>query len=275
MVMTVPTERASEVVRPFLKWAGGKRRLVSTLLEHVPKRFRVYHEPFVGGGALFFALRPSVAHLSDANRELTDTYLAVRDRVEFVIAKLRTMPYDRDFYYQLRDGAEPRGVTSSWRAARFIYLNKAGYNGMYRVNKAGRFNVPFGRYNEPKICDAPGLRRCSKLLKRTWISCGDFEALHVGPEDVVYFDPPYLPLSKTASFTSYTQDGFDLDDHRRLADFAEGLKRRGTCVIVSNADLPEVRELYAGRFQLKTVQGSRSISCKATGRKSVGELIAF
>jgi DNA adenine methylase len=263
--------------KPFLKWAGGKGQIIHELLVRIPKKFNTYHEPFLGGGALFFELyrqgRIRKAILSDLNRELIDTYIALRDSVEQVIALLCSYPYDRDFYYEIRD-QDPWRLTLIQRAARMIYLNRTCYNGLYRVNRRGRFNVPFGRYRNPTVCDAENLRAVSKALRDVEIHCEDFarvlERAQAG--DFVYFDPPYAPVSETANFTAYTLDGFGPGEQVRLRDVARTLVNRGVAVMVSNSATRFIRQLYHG-FLIDEVEVGRPINCRATVRRGWREFI--
>ena len=230
--------------RPFVKWVGGKRQLLPRLLPHVPQRFGRYFEPFVGGGALFFSLAPEFAALNDGNARLVRTYRTIRDRVEDVVALLRTYPHDRDFFMSLR-AVDIDAGTDVEVAAWFIYLNRTAFNGLYRVNSRGGFNVPFGRYKNPTICDAENLRACAAILKGASITHGDFEAVvaDAHPGDFVYFDPPYVPLTATSDFTSYTAEGFTDADQVRLRDVALRLKAGGVAVMLSNSGAP--REIDA------------------------------
>ncbi len=259
---------------PVLKWAGGKRQLLPALRRLAPARFGRYFEPFVGGGALFFALAPKSAVLGDANLRLIRTYRGVRDSVDDVIALLRTYPHDADFFYALRDvdiDARSDAEVSAW----FIYLNRCGYNGLYRVNRSNRFNVPFGRYKDPRICDAPALLAASRALKGTELVPGDFEAAVADAKrgDFVYFDPPYAPLSPTSSFTSYTSRGFGYEEQARLRDVARRLKRAGVTVILSNSSAPQIRDLYAKGFRITEVPATRRVNSKVAGRGAVAELV--
>jgi DNA adenine methylase len=260
--------------RPFVKWAGGKRQLLRELRKHVPPMRGRYFEPFVGGGALFFATRPARAVLADVNERLVRAYRGVRDDVEAVIALLRTYPHDPVFFEKTRSRSVDEG-TDVEVAAWFVYLNKTGFNGLYRVNKHDRFNVPFGRYKNPKICDARTLRACSEALADTDLRVGDFEkiARRAKRGDFVYFDPPYAPLSATSSFTSYTSKGFDLDEQTRLRDLALDLKGRGVDVLLSNSSAPSVRKLYARGFEVFEVAATRMLNSKATGRGAITELV--
>jgi DNA adenine methylase len=265
----------------FLKWAGGKRQLLSHLLEHVPRKFGRYYEPFLGGGALFFALRAAgwtgPATLGDANVRLACTYAGVKDDVHRVIAGLREKKYTRECFKVERE--YDVDIAPPWRVAVWlIYLNRTCFNGLYRVNRAGKFNVPFGRYTNPTICDAEGLHRASHALERTKIVADDFE--HVVRDakagDVVYFDPPYVPVSASANFTGYTQDGFGDADQVHLRDVAVRLRLKGVHVILSNSDCPRVRELYTCKgisFRLQRVEARRNVNSKAGKRGPVGELI--
>lgn len=265
--------------RPVLKWAGGKGRLLPELLSRLPGEFGGYHEPFIGGGALFFALagqtRLAGTHLSDANPALIDVYLALRQDVDGLIAVLRSHRYDRDHYYRVR-AQRPEDLTLAERAARVIYLNKTCYNGLYRENRAGQFNVPFGRYRNPTICDEPNLRAVSAVLQGVDITCRPFPTVldAAQPGDFVYFDPPYVPVSATANFTAYNRHGFGPDDQRRLRDVFAALAERGVRAMLSNSDTALVRELYAG-FRVEQVFAARAVNSKANGRGKVAEVLVM
>jgi DNA adenine methylase len=261
-------------VRPFIKWVGGKRQLLSELEPRVPSRFNTYHEPFVGGGALFFHLLPERSVLSDTNERLVRAYCGVRDSVEDVIELLSSYPHDRDFYMKMR-AVDIDARTDVEVAAWFIYLNRTGFNGLYRVNRQNQYNVPFGDYDNPTICDAENLRACSRALRHADIRCEPFETVldRARPGDFVYFDPPYVPLSASSSFTSYTSGGFGMDSQRRLRDVAHALKERGVRVLLSNSSAPEVYSLYGDHFELAEVGATRAVNCKASGRGRVQELL--
>jgi DNA adenine methylase len=260
--------------RPFVKWVGGKRQLLPHLLEHAPPDAPTYFEPFIGGGALFFSLRPDAAVLADVNVRLIRTYKGVRDAVEDVIRLLRTYPHDSGFFYKLRE-KNIDAASDAEVAAWFIYLNKTSFNGLYRVNRANRFNVPFGRYKNPNICDETTLRACSAALATTELLVADFEVVTAKAKrgDFVYFDPPYVPLSVTSSFTSYTSGGFGPAEQMRLRDTARKLKKRGVRVLLSNSSAPFVRDLYGEGFKLVEVSATRSINSKASGRGAIAELL--
>lgn len=262
--------------RPFIKWAGGKRQLLPELQSRVPAAHGRYFEPFVGGGALFFELRPRAATLTDVNERLIRTYIGVRDDVEQVIGLLESyeQSHEEAFYYRLRD-VDIDARTNAEVAAWFIYLNKVGFNGLYRVNRRNRFNVPFGRHKNPTICDEATLRACSAALAGAAIEVADFEAA-VAPAvagDLVYFDPPYVPLSVTSSFTSYTSSGFGRDAQVRLRDLALALKQRGVHVLLSNSSADFVRDLYQPGFTIAEVSATRLVNSKATGRGAILELV--
>src|SRR5580658_4291008 len=263
----------SGVGKPFLKLAGGKRQLLPSLLEHAPSSRSTYFEPFIGGGAFFFALRPWRAVLADVNERLIRTYRGVRDDVEAVIRLLRSYPHDSAFFYRFREEAVDSGSDAEV-AAWFIYLNKTGYNGLYRVNRENRFNVPFGRYVNPAICDKSTLRACAAALRDVELLVEDFEAVaeRAKPGDFVYFDPPYVPLSATSSFTSYTSGGFGLPEQTRLRDVAKRLKQRGVHVLLSNSSAPFIRDLYGEGFEIEEVSAMRFVNSRSSARGAIAEL---
>ncbi len=267
------------VAHPFLKWAGGKTQLLPELLARVPASFGRYHEPFVGSGALFFALRSrglaAKASLSDANGPLIETYQAIRDDVEGVIEALSRHRNEEAHFYQVR-ALDPSTLAPAERAARVLYLNRTCFNGLYRENRSGRFNVPFGRYANPRICDEENLRAVSRALEDVGIAQREYAgvARRARPGDLVYFDPPYQPLSATSSFTSYDRHGFGEEDQRGLRDVFTALAARGVSVMLSNSDTPLVRELYAG-FRIDRVWASRAINSRGDRRGKVAEVIVL
>jgi DNA adenine methylase len=267
---------ASERAKPFLKWAGGKGQLLEQFRPLLPPMRGRYFEPFVGSAAVFFALRPRQAVLTDVNRELIDCYRAVQGDVERVIDALLSHEYDEEHYYRVR-GLDPAELAPPERAARTIFLNKTGYNGLYRVNKKGRFNVPFGRYTNPGFSQPESLnnlRACARALRGVTLEVRDFAqvARRARAGDFVYFDPPYVPASSTADFTSYVAGGFGWEDQRRLAEVFEELAGKGVQAMLSNSDTPAVRELYGG-FRIDRVLASRSINSRADKRGKVGEVV--
>ncbi len=262
---------------PFLKWAGGKSQLLHTYASYFPATFDDYFEPFIGGGAVFFHLKSSepalAATISDANAELINCYEVIRNNVFQLIEALQMHRNEAEYYYQVR-AVDPSQLSRVERAARLIYLNKTCFNGLYRVNRAGRFNVPFGKYNNPRICDAENLIAVSKALASVDICHTSFEKAVASAKanDFVYFDPPYQPLSSTASFTSYTESSFGLADQQRLSALFRKLSARGCFLMLSNSENDLVKELYKG-FRIEKVQATRAINCKADRRGPIFELV--
>lgn len=258
--------------RPFVKWAGGKRSLIPEIAQLLPDTINLYWEPFVGGGAVFFALdsRIKIARLSDINAELALAYHVVKQHPEGLIARLAAHAdrhAEKDYYYEVRKMTDSKDSVEV--AARFIYLNKTGYNGLYRVNKKGEFNVPKGRYTNPTICDADAIRNASAVLQKATVKFQDFERVEPGAGDFVYCDPPY-----DGAFAEYAAGRFDDDDQRRLRDAALKWHRIGATVMVSNADTPLIRNLYsAAPFVLHEVSAPRQINCKGDERGAASELL--
>jgi len=267
------------IPRPFLKWAGGKSKLTDVLAMHLPEHFGCYYEPFLGSGAFFFYLyRRGLlknAVISDINQELIDTYLAIRDRPMDVIKILSTFPNHKDFYYHIRE-CDPQALDLAMRAARMIYLNKTCYNGLYRVNRQGRFNVPFGGYQSPCYADPDNLLAVSRALQGVEIYCAPFEAAidKAAQGDLIYLDPPYMPISKTSNFTAYSPEGFRPEDQERLRDACLRLTERGVYIMLSNSYSPYIESLYHQRdFYLNTIFASRNINSDLTGRGRVKEFL--
>lgn len=259
--------------RPFLKWAGGKRALVPDIVERLPDTIAAYWEPFLGGGAVFFALdgRIQTARLSDVNAELALTYQMVRNKPEELIELLgshESQHEDKDYYYRVRKTTGARDAVAV--AARFIYLNKTCYNGLYRVNKSGEFNVPRGQYKNPTICDAAGLGKASAVLQKAEIRFGDFDDMvDPGARDFIYCDPPY-----DGTFTSYAAQGFGKSEQQRLRDAVLRWHELGAAVMVSNADTELIRSLYSSSaFTLHEVSAPRHINSDGGKRGSVAELL--
>jgi DNA adenine methylase len=268
---------AQHSARPFVKWAGGKGQLLPELTKRLPKSFKRYCEPFVGGGAVFFHLRPEVALLSDVNEELVLAYQIIRDDVESLIEELKKHRYEKDYFYLVREWdrrEDYKGMEPVQKVGRFIFLNKTCFNGLHRVNSKGQFNVPFGEYTNPTILDPANLRACSRALAQTEVVLADYLSLEdqLGEGDFVYFDPPYAPLSATSSFTSYTVDGFDSNDQVALRDFCLRLTSKGVLFMLSNSSSMWIRELYKD-FTLHTVSAARAINSKAGSRGPVEEVI--
>lgn len=267
--------------RPFLKWVGGKRQLLPELEARVAlaRPHGRYHEPFVGGGALFFdlfarhELGRMKARISDNNPRLIEAYVGVQRYVEQVIRllQLHEAAHGEAHYYRVRSDVPEDPVA---RAARVIYLNRTCYNGLYRENSKGEFNVPMGRYKNPKICDADNLRAVSRALARCHVARGHFTAIldHAVEGDLVYFDPPYDPVSKTANFTSYHREQFGEDAQRSLADVYRRLHGRGVKVLLSNSDTPLIRALYQP-FTIDGVMANRMVNSNAEKRGKVREVL--
>lgn len=274
---TVDVGLAPSTAKPFIKWAGGKRDLLAQYKPYFPARNLIqrYFEPFLGGGAVFFSLQIHPAFLFDTNPWLIETYQVVRDQVEELIAALQYHQNDEQYFYNIR-AQDPKDLSPIERAARFIYLNRTCYNGLYRVNSQGKFNVPFGRYKKPMICDASNLHAANLALQGSKIEVADFEKVGTLASlgDLVYFDPPYAPLSATANFTSYTKDGFSEKDQERLAEVFHQLHEKGCFVMLSNSSAPLIYDLYSGHgYNLIEIKARRAINSVADKRGHVTELL--
>ncbi|MEL6552421.1 MAG: DNA adenine methylase [Cyanobacteria bacterium J06621_11] len=270
--------------RPFLKWAGGKARLIDQYKPFLPTEYDRYHEPFLGGGALFFYLAPQLkalgrrAFLSDLNPELVNVYTCVRNQVDGLIERLRVhqQAHCETHYYEVRSQLKTDETDPIDRAARFIYLNKTCFNGLYRENSKGLFNVPMGRYKKPKICAPDLLRAASAALQLADISERPFAAVierAVDERDFVYFDPPYHPLSETSNFTGYSRYRFGEKEQRELKEVMVWLRDRQVSLLTSNSDCPFIRDLYKD-FAIETITAARSINSKASKRGKITEVLA-
>jgi DNA adenine methylase len=266
------------VASPIVKWVGGKTKLLPELIARMPERFNRYYEPFAGGAALFFRLAPKRAVLADSNPDLIGLYTAVAADVNAVIRRLQAHRdhHDEAHYYDMRTRWNDRDHEWSTpeRAAAFIYLNKTCFNGLWRVNRSGAFNVPIGRYTDPPICVPEALRAAQQVLSRAEIRRADYRTAvkDARAGDFLYFDPPYDPVTTTSSFTSYTADAFGADEQRALADTARELVARGCHVMLSNSDTPFMRSIYKG-FRIDRVKCARAINSNAAKRGDVDELI--
>ena len=275
--MAVVLEKLKEETYPIVKWVGGKRQLMFELLKNMPQNYNRYFEPFIGGGALFFELQPDNAYISDMNEELINLYQVVRDNVDELITDLQKHDISKEYFIEIRNIDRTKDY-ENWsdiqKASRFIYLNRTCFNGMYRVNSKGEFNVPFGHYKNPRIVDENNLINCSNLLQRTEILHADFSEIltKVQKDDFVYFDPPYVPLSETSSFTSYTKDGFDIDMQFKLRDVCDELDSMEVKFLLSNSDTKLVNELYEN-YNIKKVFASRQINANADGRGKITEVL--
>jgi DNA adenine methylase len=279
-VALVPEPKEAADAKPFLKWVGGKRQLLPHLVRHAPHPSEVgtYYEPFLGGGALFFHLQPGRAVLSDSNARLIRAYRGLRDDADGVIDRLKTYRHlhDKHFFLKMRK-LDVDAQTDTGVAAWLIYLNRTSYNGLYRVNSRNLFNVPFGDYKKPMICDEENLRACARVLKHaSKIEVCDFvDAVKDATKgDFVYFDPPYATLTNTSMFTDYTSQGFGDEDQIRLRDVATDLRSRGVRVLVSNSSAERVSKWYR-TFKRVFVDARRSVNCKPGSRGPVQELIIY
>jgi len=284
-----------KLAKPFLKWAGGKGQLLSEIESRLTQEIKTgeidtYVEPFVGGGAVFFHLAQRYEniksfYLFDINNDLVNCYNAIKNDVNSLIDELREIENEfvrldksarKDFYYIKRDE-----FNSDRNPAKLIFLNKTCYNGLYRVNRKDGFNVPFGDYKKPKICDAENLENVSQVLQKAEIICADFEKSdkYIDDKTFVYFDPPYRPLSPTASFTSYSKDNFDEGEQIRLAQFCKHIHNKGAMFLLSNSDPKNENpqdhffESQYGEFKIERVKANRAINCKASGRGQINELL--
>lgn len=255
------------IVKPLLKWAGGKTQLLGEIIPKIPKIYGRYIEPFFGGGAVFFALQPQNGIIADSNPELINLYHSVATNVDDVIVQLHNYKNSEEEFYAIR-ALDATKLSNVEAAARTIFLNKTCFNGLYRVNKSGQFNVPFGRYKSPRIIDEDALKAVSELLKNTTILCGDYKKVlkeNAQCGDLIFLDPPYLPVSEYADFKRYTKEQFYEEDHVELATEVKRLHELGCHVILTNSNHPLVHELYR-KFAVEVVQTKRHISCKSKHR---------
>jgi len=271
-------------LQPFLKWAGGKRQLLPEIRKYYPKNYNTYYEPFVGAGAVLFDLQPTSAIINDTNTELINVYKVIRDseKLEALINDLKRHENDPDYYYEIRnlDRKETyKNLEDYKKASRFIYLNKTCFNGLYRVNSKGQFNVPFGKYKNPDYINEAVLRNVHEFLNNNAIEIlnQDFEIAveNASYGDFVYFDPPYHPISKTSSFTSYTDTGFSENDQKRLRDTFNKLYEKGCYVLLSNSNSEFIHDIYSEieGVQIIKVGANRSINSKADKRGKVEEVL--
>jgi DNA adenine methylase len=270
-------------VQPFLKWAGGKRQLLNVIGEYIPQHYTHYYEPFVGAGAVLFFLQPEQATINDINGELINCYRVIRDNPEALLALCQEHKENnsKEYFYKLRglDRTDKfEELAPEERAARIIYLNKTCFNGLFRVNRKGQFNVPYGDYVSPAILNQTVLSATSRYLNQNEVTIleNDFaEAVaKAGKGSFVYFDPPYQPLSDTSYFTGYAMNGFREDEQRRLKVLCDDLDSRGCQVLVSNSNAPLIRELYDdSRYEIIEVQATRAINSVAINRESISELL--
>jgi len=271
---------------PFIKWAGGKSQLLPQILNRIPDEYNNYFEPFIGGGAVFYALNntlhntlnPKKAFISDFSKDLITTYKTVRDKPEILAEELSSYEYNEEFYYKLReldrDQSKFKKLSELQVAARFIYLNKTCFNGLYRVNSKGQFNVPFGKYKNPSFFKIENLKACSKALLNADIKHQDYKAIleKVNKKDLIYLDPPYSPLNKTSSFTSYTKDGFNNEKQIELRNFCIDLDKKGAKFLLSNSYTTLILDLYKD-FRIEALKAKRAINSNAKKRNSINEVL--
>lgn len=272
--------RKNKLVAPVLKWVGGKRQLLETFLELIPKKISSYCEPFLGGGALFFELQPKKAYVNDINEDLILVYKVIRDDVEKLISELANFKNDAEFFYSVRDWDRDKKkydlLSDVQRAARIIFLNKTCYNGLYRVNNAGEFNSPFGSYRNPNIINAPVLLAVSKYLNSAQIQLTSIDYAEVLAEipkkTFVYLDPPYDPISTTSNFTGYSKGGFNREDQIRLKECCDFLTENKIKFMLSNSKTEFILNLYSS-YNITTVQAKRAINSVGSGRGNVEEIV--
>ncbi len=269
--------------KPFLKWVGGKGQLLTQFQSLFPKKYNSYFEPFIGGGAVFFSINPQKAHINDINKTLVQTYTHIKNDVEKLIKSLAKLEKEflakdtearKEFYYSIREKYNSLSHEDFKKSLYFLFFNKTAFNGVYRENSKGGFNVPMGSYKNPKIVDEENLREVSKMLSNTKITSGSFvdAVKNAKAGDFVYFDPPYHPLSETSSFTSYSKDSFSKDDQIKLRDLFVELDKRGVYVMLSNSSAPFIQEIYSGYKQIP-VYASRMINSKADKRGKISEVV--
>lgn len=271
---------ATQLAGPVLKWAGGKTQLLDRILPRLPENIRTYYEPFIGGGAVFFALanqrRFRDAIISDANPALVELYTVLRDQVGDLVEGLQEHAEhgtDAEYFYDVRSW-DASTLSPVERAARLIYMNKTCFNGLYRVNRSGKFNVPFGKYKNPRVLNEPLLRASSQALQGVTILNSDYAhvAVHARSGDAVYFDPPYVPLSATSSFTAYSKEPFGPAQQERLVEVFTKVCQRGATAVLSNSDCDITRELYQD-LEVESVMASRAINSVAAKRGQVSEVL--
>ncbi|MBN2825520.1 MAG: DNA adenine methylase [Campylobacterales bacterium] len=266
--------------KPIIKWVGGKRQLINELKRLMPPKYNRYFEPFIGGGALFFELKPQNAFINDYNSELINLYQVVRDNPNALIVDVCEHKNEVEYYYEIRALDRDREIFDKLsdvkRASRFLYLNKTAFNGLYRVNSKNQFNVPFGRYKNPNYCVPDNIMACSELFKNTEMTNDDFEVIKdkVQAGDFVYFDPPYIPLTATSSFTTYTDKGFDEDMQFRLKELCDSIDKKGAYFMLSNSSVKLVYELYES-YNIHEVKAKRSINSNGNGRGKITEMVVI
>ncbi|MFO1444338.1 DNA adenine methylase [Bacillus sp. Bva_UNVM-123] len=268
-------------VQPFLKWAGGKRQLLPEIRKYIPTKINTYYEPFIGAGAVLFDIQPEKAVINDINIELVNVYQVIKSNADELIEDLKKHENDKEYFYEIRNlDRTPAYMELSpiERASRIIYLNKTCFNGLFRVNSKGQFNVPFGKYKNPQIVNEHVIRAVHSYLSTNDVQIlnTDFEKVVEGAKegDFIYLDPPYDPVSSTSSFTSYSLDGFNREDQQRLKNLFVELDRRGCNVLLSNSATDFIKELYED-YHIEIVSASRHINAKASGRGKIDEVLVM
>jgi DNA adenine methylase len=271
----------NKLVAPFLKWVGGKRQLMPSIVELMPKNIKElnYVEPFIGGGAVLFHLQPRTAIINDFNNELINVYNVIKNNLNELIVDLKTHENNADYFYQIRSldrTNDFKSLTPVQRASRVIYLNKTCFNGLYRVNNAGEFNAPFGRYKNPNIVNEPTLKAVNKYLNSNNVILRNGDYADIFPEinenSFVYLDPPYHPISESSNFTGYVQGGWDVFDQIRLREFCDRLNERGIKFLLSNSSAPLIKDQYEN-YRITTVKANRSINSNGADRGEVDEFL--
>ncbi len=273
------------LVQPFLKWAGGKRQLLPAIKEYLPAKYTEYYEPFIGAGAVLFSLQPKKSIINDTNSELVNCYQVIKHQSEELLKLCQQhKEYNsKEYYYQLREQDRQSDFDKLLpleRAARIIYLNKTCFNGLFRVNSSGQFNVPYGKYKNPTIADPTVIKAISNYLNQAWVSIlnGDFEqAVATAKKGAfIYFDPPYHPLNDTSSFTGYSMNGFGEEQQTRLRDLCNDLSDKGCQILVSNSATPLIKSLYDDpRYEVVEVKATRAINAVSSKRGKINEVLIY
>jgi len=271
--------KQNRLVAPVLKWVGGKRQLLPEIVKRIPD-FSTYYEPFVGGGAVLFSLQPQKAVINDISRELMNVYQVIKDHVDELIEDLKKHKNEKEYFYRIReldrDKKHYESLSKVERASRILYLNKTCYNGLFRVNKAGEFNTPFGNYRNPNIVNEPTLRAVSSYFNQadiTFLCCDYEQALKtIRKGDFAYFDPPYDPVSDSANFTGYDKGGFDRTEQIRLKAVCDKLNARGIKFLLSNSATEFILDLYKD-YKIEIIQAKRAINCNPSKRGEVDEVL--
>ncbi|MDO5088559.1 MAG: DNA adenine methylase [Leptotrichiaceae bacterium] len=271
------------LISPILKWVGGKRQILSEIMPLINKKYSTYVEPFVGGGAVLFELQPKKAIINDLNKELINVYMTVRDFPEELIEELKKHDEQNTekYFYKLRAldrESDYETISNIEKAARIVYLNKTCYNGLYRVNSAGQFNTPYGKYKNPNIVNESAIRAISKYFREVNIEIrqGDYKEILKGlrKSSFVYLDPPYMPISSSSSFTGYTENGFSYEQQVILKQECDKLRKKGISFLQSNSDCSEIRELYK-EYEIKSVKAKRSINSIGNKRGEINEVLIY